>query len=41
MHNVNFKLWQMNVVNFDMDLWWIVGWISVSVEPVHKNQVSV
>ena len=37
MNNVNFKLWQMQVVNFGMDLWWIWEWISVSVEPVHKH----
>ena len=39
MNNVNFKLWQMHVVNFDMDLWWILEWISVSVEPVHKTRM--
>ena len=39
MNNVNFKLWQMHVVNFDMDLWWIWEWISVSVEPVHKTRM--
>ena len=39
MNNVNLKLWQMHVVNFDMDLWWILEWISVSVEPVHKHRM--
>ena len=39
MNNVNFKLWQMQVVNFVMDLWWIWEWISVSVEPVHKTRM--
>ena len=41
MNNVNFKLWQMHVVNFDMDLWWIWEWISVSVEPVHKTRMVI
>ena len=39
MDNVNFELWQMHVVNFDMDLWWILEWISVSVEPVHRTRM--
>ena len=39
MNNVNLKLWQIQVVNFDMDLWWILEWISVSVEPVHKTRM--